>query len=46
LAPFVITQGQSELSATVKQLAQVLFRLPVATKEGDAPKTRKRFMLF
>ena len=45
-SPFVITQGQSELSATVKQLAQVLFRLPVVASNGEAPKARKRFMLF
>lgn len=43
-SPFVLTQGQSELAMTVKQLAQVLFRLPVATEAKD--KGRKRFMLF
>ena len=43
-SPFVLTQAQSELSLTVKQLAQVLFRLPVAAESKDKP--RKRFMLF
>lgn len=42
-SPFVVTQPQSELAATVKQLAQVLFRLPVV-EESNKP--RKRFMLF
>jgi Flp pilus assembly CpaE family ATPase len=42
-SPFVLTQASSELSTTVKQLAQVLFRLPVA-EENTKP--RKRFMLF
>ncbi len=45
-SPFVVTQTTSELSATVKQLAQVLFRLPVSTGNNDGPKTRKRFKLF
>ncbi|RYX86110.1 response regulator [bacterium] len=43
-SPFVLTQGQSELALTVKQLAQVLFRLPVAAESKEKP--RKRFMLF
>lgn len=43
-SPFVLTQPNSEIAATVKQLAQVLFRLPVA--EDNAQKPRKRFMLF
>ncbi|MBW3635472.1 MAG: response regulator [Armatimonadetes bacterium] len=42
-SPFVLTQPNSEIAATVKQLAQVLFRLPV-TEESNKP--RKRFMLF
>lgn len=42
-SPFVITQPGSDLGSTVRQLTQVLFRLP-ATE--DAPKARKRFMLF
>ncbi len=42
-SPFVLTQNHSELAATVKQLATVLFRLPVS-EEGT--KQRKRFMLF
>ena len=42
-SPFVVTQNTSELAATVKQLAQVLFRLP-APSENAKPK--KRFMLF
>lgn len=42
-SPFVLTQPNSEIAATVKQLAQVLFRLPV-TEETNKP--RKRFMLF
>ncbi len=43
-SPFVLTQAQSELATTVKQLAQVLFRLPVAAQHKEKPK--KRFMLF
>jgi len=42
-SPFVLTQPASELGSTVRQLAQVLFRLPV-TEENTKPK--KRFMLF
>ena len=42
-SPFVVTQNTSELSSTVKQLAQVLFRLPV---EDEAAKPKRRFMLF
>jgi pilus assembly protein CpaE len=42
-SPFVITQPTSELASTVKQLSQVLFRLPVAEENA---KPRKRFMLF
>ena len=42
-SPFVVTQTNSELATTVKQLAQVLFRLPV---EEEAAKPKKRFMLF
>ncbi len=42
-SPFVLTQTSSELATTVKQLAQVLFRLPVG---AEAAKPRKRFMLF
>jgi len=45
-SPYVVTQAGSELSATVKQLAHVLFRLPTINANGDAPKSRKRFMLF
>lgn len=43
-SPFVLTQAQSELSTTVKQLAQVLFRLPVQT--DNTAKARKKFSLF
>jgi hypothetical protein len=42
-SPFVLTQGSSELAQNVKQLAQVLFRLPVGE---ESAKPRKRFMLF
>ncbi len=42
-SPFVITQPNSELASTVKQLAQVLFRLPV---EVEAAKPKRRFTLF
>lgn len=42
-SPFVLTQPTSELAVTVKQLAQVLFRLP---QSDDSNKPRKRFMLF
>ncbi|PQV63998.1 Flp pilus assembly protein, ATPase CpaE [Abditibacterium utsteinense] len=42
-SPFVLTQASSELATTVKQLAQVLFRLPMG---AENPKPRKRFMLF
>ncbi len=42
-SPFVLTQNTSELAQTVKQLAQVLFRLPVGEENA---KPRKRFMLF
>ena len=42
-SPFVVTQTTSELAATVKQLAQVLFRLPV---EEESAKPKRRFMLF
>ncbi len=42
-SPFVLTQPNSEIAATVKQLAQVLFRLPVSE---ESSKPRKRFMLF
>ena len=42
-SPFVITQPNSELASTVKQLAQVLFRLPV---EVEAVKPKRRFALF
>lgn len=42
-SPFVITQPNSELASTVKQLAQVLFRLPV---EAETAKPKRRFMLF
>ncbi len=42
-SPFVVTQTTSELAATVKQLAQVLFRLPI---EEEAAKPKRRFMLF
>ena len=42
-SPFVITQPTSELATTVRQLAQVLFRLPAETEEA---KPKRRFMLF
>ncbi len=42
-SPFVVTQTTSELATTVKQLAQVLFRLPV---EEETAKPKRRFMLF
>lgn len=42
-SPFVITQPTSELATTVRQLSQVLFRLPVGE---ETVKPRKRFMLF
>ena len=42
-SPFVVTQPTSELATTVRQLAQVLFRLPVDT---EAAKPKRRFMLF
>lgn len=42
-SPFVLTQSSSELATTVKQLATVLFRLPVGEENV---KPRKRFMLF
>ncbi len=42
-SPFVLTQSSSEIATTVKQLAQVLFRLPA---NQEAVKPRKRFMLF
>jgi len=45
-SPYVATQATSELATNVKQLAQVLFRLPVPTNNTDSPKARKRFMLF
>ena len=41
-SPFVLTQPNSELSLTVKQLTQVLFRLPT----GQSAKGKKRFLLF
>ena len=42
-SPFVVTQTNSELATTVKQLAQVLFRLPI---EEESAKPKRRFMLF
>ena len=42
-SPFVVTQPTSELATTVRQLAQVLFRLPVETENA---KPKRRFMLF
>ena len=42
-SPFVLTQPTSELATTVRQLAQVLFRLPV---EAENAKPKRRFMLF
>ncbi len=42
-SPFVLTQPTSELATTVRQLAQVLFRLPVETEQA---KPKRRFMLF
>lgn len=42
-SPFVLTQPQSDLASTLRTLAQVLFKLPVAE---DAGKPKKRFMLF
>ena len=42
-SPFVVTQPNSELASTVRQLAQVLFRLPV---EAENAKPKRRFMLF
>ena len=42
-SPFVLTQPTSELATTVRQLAQVLFRLPVETENA---KPKRRFMLF
>ena len=42
-SPFVVTQPTSELASTVRQLAQVLFRLPVETENA---KPKRRFMLF
>ncbi len=42
-SPFVVTQPTSELTSTVKQLAQVLFRLPV---EAENAKPKRRFTLF
>lgn len=41
-SPFVLTQANSELGSTVRQLSQVLFKLPVA----EEAKPKKRFMLF
>jgi pilus assembly protein CpaE len=41
-SPFVLTHTGSELGATVRQLTQVLFRLPVT----DDNRPKKRFMLF
>lgn len=41
-SPFVLTQANSELGSTVRQLCQALFKLPV-TEEA---KPKKRFMLF
>ena len=42
-SPFVVTQPTSELGSTVRQLAQVLFRLPV---EAEESKPKRKFMLF
>ena len=42
-SPFVLTQPTSELATTVRQLAQVLFRLPV---EAESVKPKRRFTLF
>ena len=42
-SPFVLTQPTSELATTVRQLAQVLFRLPA---EAENAKPKRRFMLF
>ena len=42
-SPFVLTQPTSELATTVRQLAQVLFRLPI---EADPAKPKRRFTLF
>ncbi len=42
-SPFVVTQPTSELTTTVKQLAQVLFRLPA---EAENAKPKRRFTLF
>jgi Flp pilus assembly CpaE family ATPase len=41
-SPFVLTQPASELGSTVRQLTQVLFKLPVS----EEAKPKKRFMLF
>jgi pilus assembly protein CpaE len=42
-SPFVITQPNSDITVNLRQLAQVLFKLP--SEETNAPR-RKRFMLF
>lgn len=42
-SPFVLTQPTSELSTNVRQLAQVLFRLPV---EAEGAKPKRKFTLF
>ena len=42
-SPFVLTQPTSELASTVRQLAQVLFRLPI---EEETNKPKRRFTLF
>jgi pilus assembly protein CpaE len=42
-SPFVITQPNSDITVNLRQLAQVLFKLP--SDETNAPR-RKRFMLF
>jgi pilus assembly protein CpaE len=41
-SPFVLTQPASELGSTVRQLTQVLFKLPVS----EEARPKKRFMLF
>jgi pilus assembly protein CpaE len=43
-SPFVLTQPQSDIATILRQLAQVLFKLP-AEDGGNQPR-RKRFMLF
>jgi pilus assembly protein CpaE len=42
-SPFVLTQPNSELASTVKQLTQVLFRLPSGQ---ETTKSKRRFLLF